>query len=314
MKISFTKMQALGNDFILIDGRKAVLNKISRQAKPLCDRRFGIGADQLLLLLNSKKADYCMRIFNADGSEVEMCGNGIRCLAKYIWDKEIGNEKLEIKNKEKRFNKRRRFSSNSLAIETLTGIIYLKKSGSLIKVDMGEPVFEPEKIPVRVKSSKFKVQSLNFEIKNQKSKLNSSLVKNFPISFDRKIFRITCVSMGNPHAVIVVRDVKSAALSLYGPLIENHRFFPKKTNVEFIQILNRKNIKMRVWERGVGETMACGTGASAAAAASVLLGLTDRKVTVHLRGGRLIIEWSEKDNRVYMTGPAVTVFEGTINL
>ncbi|MEE8329964.1 MAG: diaminopimelate epimerase [Thermodesulfovibrionia bacterium] len=305
--MSFTKMQALGNDFILIDGRKAVINKLSRRAKPLCDRRFGIGADQMLLLIDSKKADYRMRIFNADGSEVEMCGNGIRCLAKYIWDKEIGNEKLEIRNKKKRFNKRRRLSSNSLAIETLTGIIYLQKLGSLIKVDMGEPVFEPEKIPVRVKSSKFKVQSLN-------SKLNSSLVKNFPISFDRKIFKITCVSMGNPHVVIVVKDVESNVLSLYGPLIENHKLFPKKTNVEFIQILNRKNIKMRVWERGVGETMACGTGASAAGVASALLGLTDRKVTVNLRGGRLIIDWSEKDNRVYMTGPAVTVFEGTIDI
>ncbi|MEF9425650.1 MAG: diaminopimelate epimerase [Candidatus Mariimomonas ferrooxydans] len=312
--MSFTKMQALGNDFILIDGRKAVINKLSRRAKPLCDRRFGIGADQLLLLIDSQKADYRMRIFNADGSEVEMCGNGIRCLAKYIWDKEIGNEKLEIKNKEKRFNKRRRLSSNSLAIETLTGIIYLQKLGSLIKVDMGEPNFEPEKIPVRVKSSKLKVQILNSELKNQNSKLNSSLVKNFPISFDRKIFKITCVSMGNPHAVIVVKDVESDALSLYGPLIENHRLFPKKTNVEFIQILNRKNIKMRVWERGVGETMACGTGASAAGVASALLGLTDRKVTVNLRGGRLIIDWSEKDNRVYMTGPAVTVFEGTIDI
>ncbi|MEF9437521.1 MAG: diaminopimelate epimerase [Candidatus Mariimomonas ferrooxydans] len=312
--MSFTKMQALGNDFILIDGRKAVINKLSRRAKPLCDRRFGIGADQLLLLIDSQKADYRMRIFNADGSEVEMCGNGIRCLAKYIWDKEIGNEKLEIKNKEKRFNKRRRLSSNSLAIETLTGIIYLQKLGSLIKVDMGEPNFEPEKIPVRVKSSKLKVQILNSELKNQNSKLNSSLVKNFPISFDRKIFKITCVSMGHPHAVIVVKDVESDALSLYGPLIENHRLFPKKTNVEFIQILNRKKIKMRVWERGVGETMACGTGASAAGVASALLGLTDRKVTVNLRGGRLIIDWSEKDNRVYMTGPAVTVFEGTIDI
>lgn len=321
MKFPFTKMQALGNDFILIDGRKAVLNKIIRQAKPLCDRRFGIGADQMLLLINSKKADYRMSIFNADGSEVEMCGNGIRCLAKYIWDRETGNEKSEMRNKEKRFNKRRRSSLNSLAIETLTGIIYLKKSGSLIKVDMGEPVFEPEKIPVRVKSSKLKVQSLNSELKNQNSKLNSSLVNrqssiviSHPLRIKGKTFQITCVSMGNPHAVIVVKDVESAALSLYGPLIENHRLFPKKTNVEFIQILNRKNIKMRVWERGVGETMACGTGTSAAGVASVMLGLTDRNVTVHLRGGRLIIDWSEKDNRVYMTGPAVTVFEGTIHL
>jgi len=304
-------MQALGNDFILIDGRKIVLNKIIRQAKPLCDRRFGIGADQLLLLINSKKADYRMRIFNADGSEVEMCGNGIRCLAKYIWDKEIRGQGSGVRSK-KAIPKRR--GPSSLAIETLTGIIYLKKSGSLIKVDMGKPVFEPEKIPVRVKS-------LNSELKNQNSKLNSSLVtrhsslvKNFPISFDRKIFKITCVSMGNPHAVIVMKDVESADLSLYGPLIENHRLFPKKTNVEFIQILNRKNIKMRVWERGVGETMACGTGASAVGVASVLLGLTDRNVTVHLRGGRLIIDWSERDNRVYMTGPAVTVFEGTIHL
>lgn len=277
MKISFTKMQALGNDFILIDKRTKHLQNISRLSRGLCDRRFGIGADQILVLENSKKADFKMRIFNADGSQVEMCGNGIRCLAKYIWDNKLST---------------RQSRSKHLKIETPAGIIIPEKSGQLIKVDMGEPELEGKKIPV-----------------NQTGR-----VINHPLVIGGMTFKITCISMGNPHAVVVVNNVQKAPLQKYGSMIENYKFFPKRTNVEFIQIVNRKKIKMRVWERGAGETMACGTGASAAVVTSSLLGLTDRRVTVYLPGGKLLIEWSSKNNHVYMSGPAVKVFEGIINL
>lgn len=275
MKLHFTKMHALGNDFIVIDGRKQEFRVRFRDlSKKLCHRRFGIGADQMLLLKKSRMADFKMRIFNPDGSEAEMCGNGIRCLAKYIWDKQLKTQKLSI--------------------ETLAGIIHLEKRGELIRVDMGEPILEPEKIPVRIGKK-------------------SELIINYPLQIDDKEFKITCVSMGNPHTIILLRDVGSFPVSHYGPMIERYEFFPKKTNVEFIEILNRRNIKMRLWERGAGETMACGTGACAVAVAGVLMGLSDRLVTVHLLGGKLLIEWAE-DNHIYMTGPAVTVFEGTINL
>jgi len=292
-------MQALGNDFVLIDDRslcnsskKGKSKKISQLSKILCDRRLGIGADQLLLLCPSRKADFKMRIFNADGTEVEMCGNGIRCLGKYIWDKTLKTQNSK-------------FKIQKLTIETLAGIIHIKKSGLLIKVDMGEPILEPEKIPVS--------SLVTARLSSPKSR-HSSLAIDYPLKIKGKTFKITCVSMGNPHAVIFVKNVKTIPLSYYGPIIENHKLFPKRTNVEFIQILNRKNIKMRVWERGVGETTACGTGASASGVASALLRLTDRKVTVHLPGGKLLIEWSVKDNHVYLTGPAVKVFEGTIEI
>ena len=326
MNISFTKMQALGNDFILIDNRSGSRNqlaypacrtgrlepglkKINQLAKTLCDRRFGIGADQLLLLNHSKTADFMMRIFNADGSEVEMCGNGISCLAKYIWDNRLRGQKaecrrLKVKNKNK---------NSALAIETLAGIMHLQKAGNLIRVDMSEPILKPEKIPVRI-NKKLNPPLPPFTKGGLGRITNSKPIIDYPLRIEDKTFNITCVSMGNPHAVIVVKNVLTVPLSTIGPVIENNGFFPKKTNVEFIQILNRKNIKMRVWERGSGETMACGTGASASAIASFLLGLTDRKVTVHLQGGKLLIEWSQKDNHVYMTGPAVKVFEGTINI
>lgn len=294
MKIPFTKMQGLGNDFIVIDNRKGIYKNIGKLSARLCDRRFGIGADQLLLLSNSGKADFRMRIFNADGSEVEMCGNGIRCLAKYIWD----NKLTQIKKD----------SQPSLAIETRAGIIRPERSGRLVKVDMGEPILEPEKIPVNLRSG---VRGQGSGSNSSLITRHSSLVKNFPIKIDGEIFKITCVSMGNPHAVIVVKDLNSIPLETIGPMIEKHKLFPKRTNVEFIQIADRKNIEMRVWERGAGETLACGTGASAAAVASYLLGLTERRVTIHLKGGRLLINWSSKDDHVYMTGPAETVFEGT---
>ena len=287
MKINFTKMHGLGNDFILIDCRQLKLNNLSMLAKKLCHRRFGVGADQMLLLFDSIHADFMMKIFNADGSEVEMCGNGIRCLAKYIWDRNLSDKKI-------------------LHIETLAGIIRPEKAGDMVKVDMGEPIFEPEKIPVRiVESSKFKVQS--------SKKQKSSGIIDYPLQVEGKEFRVTCVSMGNPHTVIFVENLSHFPVTYYGPLIENQPLFPKKTNVEFIEVLNPIEIKMRVWERGSGETMACGTGASAAAVASNMKGLTGKSITIHLLGGDLFVEWAG-DNHVYMTGPAEEVFEGIIDI
>ncbi len=273
-KIDFVKMHGLGNDFILIDCLKQELPEPEKFALKYCDRRFGIGADQLLLLYPSDKTDFKMRIFNADGSEVEMCGNGIRCFAKYIWDRGLSDKEV-------------------LEVETLAGIMKPKKVGELVQVDMGTPEFNPEKIPVDAKGQK--AFDLLFEIAGWHTKIN-------------------CVSMGNPHAVIFLdEDPKNFAVAKYGPLIENHPIFPKRTNVEFVYVKNPDEIIMRVWERGAGETLACGTGACATAVAAMVKGLTEKKVTVHLLGGDLIIEWAE-DGHVYMTGPAEEVFEGTIKL
>jgi diaminopimelate epimerase len=299
MNIRFTKMQGLGNDFILIDCIAQACpftfddEQIINISKHLCDRRFGIGADQILLLYPSKTADFKMTIFNADGSEVEMCGNGIRCLAKYVWDRGLSYEKI-------------------LSIETLAGIIKPEKAGDLVKVDMGEPIFEPERIPVNVRES---------EIRNQILPLNSPVgmggnkrvVIDYPLRIEDREFKISSVSMGNPHAIIIVDDVSEFPVTYYGPRIETHPIFPKRTNVEFIQALSDRELKMRVWERGSGETLACGTGASASAVAANLKGLTGRSVTIHLPGGDLLIDWAE-DNHVYMTGPAAEVFKGVIEL
>jgi diaminopimelate epimerase len=284
MIINFTKMHGLGNDFILIDCLQHSFgldrSAFGESAKKLCDRRFGVGADQILILERSETADFKMLIFNADGSEVEMCGNGIRCLAKYIWDRKLSGK-------------------NVLAIETLAGIIKPEKAGEMVKVDMGEAIFEPEKIPVHLLHPSYFIPH------------PSGGIVDYPLQIADKEFRITCVSMGNPHAVIVVDDVAKFPVTYYGPMIEAHAIFPRKSNVEFIEIISGKEIKMRVWERGAGETMACGTGACAAAVASNVKGLTDGNVTVHLRGGDLLIERAS-DNHVYMTGPAVEVFEGII--
>lgn len=285
-------MHGLGNDFVVIDNRDANLKRLPAIARKLCDRRFGIGADQLLLLEDSSTVDFKMRIFNMDGSEVEMCGNGIRCLGKYIWD--------NIRDDQDVFKKKYKLSINRLAIETLAGTIYIQKTGNSFKVDMGKPVLEPSRIPVKTSLAA--------------KKLKDDILMDFPIKIKNRTFKITAVSMGNPHTVIVVKDVQEAPVESFGPLIENHKLFPRRTNVEFIQIVDRNNIKMRVWERGSGETMACGTGASASAVASILLGHTDRRVNVHLPGGRLLIQWPARDAHLYMTGNAVTVFEGTVEI
>ncbi|MEW6410561.1 MAG: diaminopimelate epimerase [Nitrospirota bacterium] len=281
MRLSFVKMHGLGNDFVIIDCREDEFGVRSLEledlSRKLCHRRFGIGADQLLLLYPSSIADFKMRIFNADGGEVEMCGNGIRCIAKYIWDRGLSVRDV-------------------LEIETIAGIIKPERAGDMVRVDMGEPILEPEKIPVKI-SSEFGV-----------------LIIDYPLRINDREFKMTCVSMGNPHAVIFVDKVDEFPVSIFGPDIERHHLFPNKTNVEFIEVIGRDEIKIRAWERGVGETMACGTGASASAVASNIKGLTDRKVTVHLLGGDLFIEWSETDNHVYMTGPAVEVFEGMVEV
>jgi len=283
-------MHGLGNDFILIDciAQKCPTEKKDLEAlgKRLCDRRFGIGADQILLLFSSQKADFMMRIFNADGSEVEMCGNGIRCLAQYIWDSKLSDKIV-------------------LSVETPAGIIRPEKAGDLVKVDMGEPIFEPERIPVNISAESNPPLPPFF-------KGGRGAIIDYPLKIEDREFAMTCVSMGNPHAIILVDDVLRFPVTYYGPMIENHPLFPRRINVEFIEVLSETEIRMRVWERGAGETMACGTGASAAAVATSLKGKTGKKVTVHLPGGDLFIEWAG-DNHIYMTGPAARVFEGVFD-
>ena len=286
-------MHALGNDFVVIDDRQETLRRLPQLSKKLCDRRFGIGADQLLILGTSRIADFRMRIFNADGSEVEMCGNGIRCLGKYIWD-------YIFRCEESVFARKYCQSIDIVSVETLAGIKKLHKTRNLFRVDMGEPVLKPELIPV--------------DLSKLPETFHKTKIINHPLKSGNRTFEINCVSMGNPHAVIFVDDVEAIDLEKYGRPIENHALFPNRTNVEFIQVINQTNIRMRVWERGAGATMACGTGASASAVASAQLGLTRRKVTVHLPGGTLLIEWSARDNHVYMTGPAESVFKGAIDL
>jgi diaminopimelate epimerase len=273
MKIDFIKMHGIGNDMIVINSLSDGFVPSSEQSVSLCERRTGIGADQILILLPSQKADYKMLTINSDGSEVEMCGNGIRCLARYIKDHGISDEPVH-------------------EIETLAGIIKPELVGEMVKVDMDEPVFDPEKIPVK----------------------GDEKVKEVKMPVDEETFRISAVSMGNPHCVIVVDDVEKVPLKIIGPRIERHPWFPQRTNVEFVEIVSKSHIKVRVWERGAGITLACGTGACGAAVACIDRDLVDREVKVTLPGGELDIKWDEESNRVFMTGVAVEVFTGTIEL
>ena len=275
--IKFTKMHGLGNDYVYIDSINQTIENESSLAKFVSNRHFGIGSDGLILICKSDIADFKMRMFNSDGSEAEMCGNGIRCVGKFVYDKGL-TDKTTVK------------------IETLAGIKTLvlnTKDGKVetARVDMGEPILEAEKIPVISKEQP---------------------VKNLELEVENKKFKFTCVSMGNPHAITIVENTKEFDVEKYGKILEVDKAFPKKANIEFAQIIDKKNIKMRVWERGAGETLACGTGACATAVACNLNGLTDRKVNIELLGGTLNIEWDEKDNHVYMTGPAVTVFDGEL--
>lgn len=275
--MKFTKMNGCGNDYVYINGFVEKVENPKELAKKVSDRHFGIGSDGLILIVPSDKADFCMRMFNADGSEGEMCGNGIRCVAKYVYDHKM-TDKTEI------------------SVETKAGIKYLDltvEDGKVtkVKVDMGEPILEPKKIPVRSEKKR---------------------VVNEPIAVAEKTWNMTCVSMGNPHAVVFVEDTGSLEIEKYGPLFENHELFPNRTNTEFVQVLNRNEINMRVWERGSGETLACGTGTCASVVACILNGYTDEKVLVHLLGGDLEIEYEKTTNHVFMTGPAETVFEGEL--
>lgn len=274
MKLKFTKMHGAGNDFIVVDARRKKIPRPGHLAKEMCRRNFSIGADGLILVLKSKKADYRMRIFNPDGSEPEMCGNGIRCFTKFLHEKGI-TKKLK------------------LSVETAAGIIKPEMILEQVRVDMGQPILTPAKIPILSDSE---------PVINDKLKLKDKSVS------------ITAVSMGNPHAVIFVNDVKTYPVEAVGREVECHQVFPNKTNVEFIEVRGKRDLKIRVWERGVGQTLACGTGACASLVAASLNGKTGRKANVHLPGGVLTIEWDESNKHVYMTGPAESVFDGEIEL
>ncbi|NBI98603.1 diaminopimelate epimerase [Lachnospiraceae bacterium] len=271
----FTKMQGLGNDYVYVNCFEEKVARPSETAVRVSDRHFGIGADGLILIKPSEKADFEMEMYNADGSRGEMCGNGIRCVAKYVYDYGLTDQ-------------------THISIETLGGIKYLDlivEEGRvrLVKVDMGSPVLEAEQIPI-------------IGLGNR--------VLDEPIRVDDMEYRITGVSMGNPHGVVFLEDVKNLEIEKIGPLFEHHECFPNRINTEFVHVLDRHMAEMRVWERGSGETLACGTGACAVAVACVLNGYTEEEVTVKLLGGELQIRWDREKDRVYMTGPAEVVFDG----
>ena len=276
--LKFTKMHGLGNDYVYMDAINQKIENRSELAKMVSNRHFGIGSDGLILICESKVADFKMQMFNSDGTEAEMCGNGIRCVGKFVYDKKMIDKDI-------------------ITIETLAGIktlkLYIKNEKvEKVRVDMGEPILEPNKIPVISEENPVKDLELKIEDRN---------------------FNFTCVSMGNPHAITFIKeDVKKFEIEKYGRKAEINEVFPNKTNVEFINVVDKNNIKMRVWERGAGETLACGTGACASVVASVLNNYTDREVTVELLGGNLEINWNKEDNHVYMTGSATTVFEGEL--
>ncbi|TSK07004.1 MAG: diaminopimelate epimerase [Geobacter sp.] len=278
--MKFTKMQGAGNDYVYVDCFKEKVQDPAAAAIKVSNRNFGIGSDGLILIMPSEVADVRMRMFNSDGSESEMCGNGIRCVAKYAYDHGIVSKK-------------------EITAETGAGILTLQlftDSGNKVekvRVNMGPPRLTRKEIPM---------------LGNPDEKVVSQ-----PLNVLHSTFNITCASMGNPHCVIFVDDVGNFPVEKYGPIIENHELFPRRTNVEFVQVVSRTEIRQRTWERGAGETLACGTGSSAVTAACVLNGLTEKKILNHLLGGDLEMEWSE-DGNIYMTGPAVEVFSGEIEL
>ncbi len=277
--MKFTKMHGTGNDYIYVNGLVETIENPAEFAIQYSDRHKGIGSDGLVMILASETCDFRMRMFNADGSESEMCGNASRCIGKYVYDKGLTNK-------------------TTLTLETLAGVKVLQlfigvdQKVEKVTVDMGEPILDAALIPVTSDKNR---------------------VINEPLAFNSEIrYNITTVSMGNPHAVIFTTDILQLDLPKIGPVIENATIFPRRTNTEFIEVLTNNHVKMRVWERGSGETMACGTGACASVVAGVLNGLISRRTTVELLGGELTIEWKEEDNHVYLTGGATTVFEGEI--
>ncbi len=281
MKIHFTKMHGCGNDYVYINGftEKIPQQDKSELVRRLSDRHFGIGGDGVIFINPSENADFEMEMYNMDGSRGEMCGNGIRCVGKYVYDHHM-TDKAEI------------------SVESFGKIKYLTmtvKDGKVekVKVNMGAPILEAEQIPVEA---------------------DASPVVAAPIAAQGQQLQMTCVSMGNPHAVFFVEDTENMDLTGIGPALECHERFPRRTNVEFVQVIDKGHVRMRVWERGTGETLACGTGCCATCVACVLNGLTDDKVTVDVLGGTLEIFWDREENLVYMTGPATTVFDGEIEV
>lgn len=277
--MKFTKMQGCGNDYVYVDCTKKMIDNIPETARIVSDRHFGIGSDGLILIRPSVHADFFMDMYNFDGSRAQMCGNGIRCVAKYVYDNGLTDKE-------------------QISIETLSGIKKLELAivdgkVTFVTVNMGTPVSKPSMIPVV----------------SDKEKLISESVK-----IGETEYKITCVSMGNPHAIVFVEDTRKIPITELGPLFENHEIFPERINTEFVHIIDRKRIDMRVWERGSGETLACGTGACASVVACIWNDLTDREVTVSLLGGELKIRYDEQDGNVYMTGPATKVFDGEIML
>ena len=274
--MKFTKMQGIGNDYVYVNCLQETIENPSELAKKISDRHYGVGSDGLIMINPSDKADFEMEMYNADGSRGEMCGNGIRCVAKYVYDYGLTDK-------------------TSISVETLAGIKYLDltvEDGKvvLVKVDMGKPMLRPEEVPVVSEKEE---------------------VIDEPITVDGQEYRMTCVSMGNPHAVVFIdQDVKEFPLETVGVKFENHERFPKRVNTEFVNVLDRHTAQMRVWERGSGETLACGTGACAVAVACALNGLAEDEVTVKLLGGDLQIKWDREKNTVYMTGPAEVLFDG----
>ncbi|VTS01909.1 diaminopimelate epimerase [Tuwongella immobilis] len=272
----FTKMQGAGNDYVYVNCfQEPVPADPAKVSIAVSDRHFGIGSDGMILICPSEVADAKMRMFNADGSESEMCGNGLRCVAKYVYDHGIARKP-------------------ELALETGRGILHVKldvQNDKAVRatIDMGEPILKSEMIPTT---------------------LPGDPPINHPLEVGGRTLHVTCVSMGNPHCISFVEELDDALVHGIGPLVEKHSVFPRRVNAEFIRINSRTDATMRVWERGSGETLACGTGACAVCVAGVLTGKMDRKITIHLLGGDLELHWSEADNHVYMTGPAVEVFSG----
>lgn len=275
--MKFTKMHGAGNDYIYINAMQECINDPSALAIKLSDRHFGIGSDGLVLIMLSNNADFRMRMFNADGTEAEMCGNASRCIGKYVYDKGLTKK-------------------TALTLETRAGLkkLELQVENGLVNsvcVDMGEPVLKPVLIPVD---------------------LIGDYAINIPVLIDQVPYELNCVSMGNPHAVIFMQGIDNLNLPQLGPKFESNILFPKRTNTEFVEIIDQGHVRMRVWERGAGETLACGTGACAVLVAGVLSGHLQRKALIDLKGGSLQIEWNAQNNHVYMTGGAVTVFEGEV--
>ena len=288
--LRFTKMHGIGNDYVYINTFDQTVENPSELSRIMSCRHFGIGSDGLILIGPSDIADASMRIFNADGSEAEMCGNGLRCVAKYVFDHQIAESRgpFTIPGNQEHFDA-------SLIIETGNGVLSVglavdtNQTAQSICVNMGRPSTRPNDIPVLVQGE---------------------IVLNYPMKIERQLLHMTCVSMGNPHAVFFIENINEFDLEHYGPLIERHALFPKRTNAHFVQIVNKNEIIIRTWERGSGVTLACGTGACACIVAAVLNNLTERHCIAHLPGGQLTLYWNPDSEHVYMTGPAVEVFSG----